>query len=301
MSHVSATEPRCTSKSGIIALTIEARVRDLDGSPVRRVLPSASRRMVGPFIFFDHFGPTIYAPGTGLAVRPHPHIGLATVSYLFEGEIMHRDSLGIVQPIRPGAVNLMTAGRGIVHSERTATDLDGPLRLHGLQLWLALPDEQESCSPAFEHIDASRLPVFKRDGVSGKLIIGEAYQMRSPVEVFSKTLFMECAMANGSQLTLPDDCAELAIYVVDGELRIADEIIGGGTMAVACPDHPITVEANKHSRIAIVGGDPVGKRHIWWNFVATTKERIEKAKTDWQQQRFEKVPGDNEFTPLPER
>lgn len=286
---------------GAIDLAIEARIRDLDGSPVRRVLPSASRRMVGPFIFFDHFGPTVYSPGHGLTVRPHPHIGLATVTYLFDGEILHRDSLGFVQPIRPGAVNLMTAGRGIVHSERTAIDNDAPTHLHGLQLWLALPDDQENREPAFDHIDAAQIPELKLNGVRCKLIIGEAYGLQSPVSVFSKTLFMECRLDSGSDLALPDDYAEVAVYVIDGQLQAGNKIIEAGVMAVASAGHRLTVTATETSRIAIVGGDPVGPRHIWWNFVATTKERIERAKIDWQQHRFEKVPGDDEYTPLPER
>lgn len=301
MSRAETKEPLCIARSGAVELAIESRVRDLDGSPVRRVLPSAKRKMVGPFIFFDHFGPTVYEPGQGLAVRPHPHIGLATVSYLFEGEIMHRDSLGFVQAIRPGAVNLMTAGRGIVHSERTATDLDTRLRLHGLQLWLALPREQEDCAPAFEHLGADQLPGFESNGVTGKLIIGEAYGLRSPVEVFSRTLFMDCFLPAGSRLTLPDDHAELAVYVVDGQLQADTEIIDSGVMAIACTNRQLTITAQENSRIAIIGGDPLGERQIWWNFVATSQERIDRAKRDWQESRFEKVPGDDEFTPLPER
>jgi redox-sensitive bicupin YhaK (pirin superfamily) len=299
MSFHSAAEPRCTETSGSIELLIEPRQRDLGGFTVRRVLPSPKRRMVGPFIFFDHMGPAEFPPGKGIEVRPHPHIGLATITYLFDGEIMHRDSLGFVQPIQPGAVNLMTAGRGIVHSERAGDDLDRVSKLHGIQSWIALPDDEEERDPAFLHYSMDQLPEVDVDGVTVRIIVGEAYGESSPVATYSATLYMECVMPAGTQIVLPDGCTELAVYVVSGSIRIDNQRHADGVMAVACAGQTVALDAEQDSRVMVIGGDPIGTRHIWWNFVSSSRERIEKAKSDWKDGRFDSVPGDNEFIPLP--
>jgi redox-sensitive bicupin YhaK (pirin superfamily) len=300
MSFHSAAEPLCTDVSGSIDLLINPRERDLGGFTVRRVLPSSKRRMVGPFIFFDHMGPAEFPPGKGINVRPHPHIGIATITYLFEGEIMHRDSLGFVQPIQPGAVNLMTAGRGIVHSERAGDDLDIVSNLHGIQSWIALPDGQEERDPAFQHYPAQQLPEINVGDVAVRMIMGEAFGERSPVATYSNTLYMECIMPAGTTLELPDDHGDRAVYVVSGTVGIDDQAHDSGVMAVACTGRPVTVEAKKDSRVMVIGGEPLGKRHIWWNLVSSSRDRIEKAKSDWKNGRFDSVPGDDEFIPLPE-
>jgi redox-sensitive bicupin YhaK (pirin superfamily) len=285
---------------GSVELIIEPQVKDLGEFTVRRVLPAVERRMVGPFIFFDHMGPAEFPPGQGIQVRPHPHIGIATVTYLFEGEIMHRDSLGFVQPIRCGAVNLMTAGRGIVHSERAGDDLAETSRLHGIQTWMALPDSEQECDPAFKHYPAADLPDIDVDGVSVRVIIGEAYGHASPVHAYSSTLYLECVMPAGSELTLPDDYVECAVYVVSGNVSIDGRTHGGGVMAVAAAGKAMQLQAIEDSRIMVAGGDPVGKRHIYWNFVSNSKERIEQAKSDWREGKFDDVPGEHEFIPLPD-
>jgi len=301
MSHQTANQPTCTESEGSIELVIEPNARYLGGFSVRRVLPSSRRRMIGPFVFFDHMGPAEFPPGEGIAVRPHPHIGLSTVTYLFEGEIMHRDSLGCVQPIRAEAVNLMTAGRGIVHSERAAGDLHTPSRLHGIQSWMALPVDQEECDPDFVHYPASELPGFEQDGVSIRLIMGEAYGHQSPVTQYAPTLYLESRLPAGTALTLPDDYAEIAAYVVAGDIRIDGQVYGGGLMAVGCSGKTLRLEADSESHVMIIGGANLGKRHIWWNFVSHSQERIEQARADWRENRFEKVPGEVEFIPLPEK
>jgi hypothetical protein len=282
-----------------IQMTIEPKARDLGGFTVRRVLPAAERRMVGPFIFFDHMGPAEFPPGEGIQVRPHPHIGLATVTYLFTGEIVHRDNLGYVQPIRPGAVNLMTAGRGIVHSERAGDDLQTTSYLHGIQSWMALPQQEEECEPGFVHYPAGDLPTFDLDGVQVTVIIGEAFGHRSPVAVRVPMLYLELRMPAGTQIEVPADYDERAAYVVDGDVRIAEKSFGGGIMAVAQPEGPLRLSAAADSHVMIVGGAHMGKRHIWWNFVSSSKERIEQAKEDWVEDRFDKIPGETEFIPLP--
>ncbi len=299
MSDQSANTPTCTAASGAIELLIEPSPRDLGGFSVRRVLPSPQRRMVGPFIFFDHIGPAEFPPGEGIQVRPHPHIGLATVTYLFEGEIFHRDSLGYRQPIRSGAVNLMTAGRGIVHSERAGDDLDTVSRLHGIQSWMALPLDDEECAPDFTHYPADTIPEFEHQGASIRVIIGSAFGRRSPVRQFAPTLYLECRLAAGAALDLPRDSDELAVYVVAGEIRLGEHAVGAGLMAVACDGVPLRIEAAADSLLMIIGGASVGERHIWWNFVSSSQQRIEQAKDDWREKRFDAVPGDDEFIPLP--
>ena len=301
MSYQEALPPECAGRSGTIELRIEPRERDIGDFTVRRALPARERRMVGPYIFFDHMGPAEFPPGEGIQVRPHPHIGIATITYLFEGEIMHRDSLGYAQPIRAGAVNLMTAGRGIVHSERAGDDLNDHSRLHGIQSWMALPDGQEEIDPVFEHYPADSLPELGIDGSRVRVIIGEAYGKTSPVTLYSPMLYLECRVPKDATLTLPDAYAELAAYVVSGDVTIDGEGYTEGVLAVAASGASVTLTANDDSRIMVIGGDPVGERKIWWNFVSSSAERMEAAKQDWKEGRFGKVPGDDEFIPLPEK
>lgn len=300
MSYHNAATPDCSATDGSIELVIQPKAKDLGGFTVRRVLPSRDRQMVGPFIFFDHMGPAEFPPGEGIQVRPHPHIGLATVTYLFEGEIVHRDDLGFVQPIRPGAVNLMTAGRGIVHSERAGDDLDTTSRLHGIQSWMALPEEEQECDADFVHYAAGDLPAFEQEGVRVTVIIGEIFGQASPVAVRVPMLYLELRMPAGSEIEVPADYEERAAYVVAGDVRVDDESYGAGLMAVACPGKALRLVATEDSHVMIVGGAHMGKRHIWWNFVASSKERIEQAKNDWAEGRFGKIPGETEFIPLPE-
>ena len=295
---MSVTNP-VSGQSDDIELVIEPQVHDLGGFSVRRVLPSRARRMVGPFIFFDHMGPAEFAPGDGIQVRPHPHIGLSTVTYLFEGEIMHRDSLGYEQPIQAGAVNLMTAGRGIVHSERAGDDLDKTARLHGIQSWMALPHGQEECDPDFVHFPADCLPRLERDGVDVCVIMGEAYGQESPVTQYAPTLYLELKMPAGSSIGLPDHYQQLAAYVVDGEITSGGRSLAPGEMAVASAAATMKLEAAAASHVMVIGGAAFERRHIWWNFVASSKQRIEEAKDDWRENRFGTVPGDDEFIPLP--
>lgn len=300
MSITEARIPECKTCSGAVALRIEAKDKDLGGITVRRVLPAPKQRAVGPFVFFDHMGPATFPPGKGIAVWPHPHIGLATVTYLFDGEIMHRDSLGIVQPIRAGAVNLMTAGRGIVHSERAGDDLDETSTLHGIQSWMALPEDSEEIEPAFSHYPSSELPEHEIDGVTVRVILGAAYGHESPVTRYSPILYLECRMPAGSSLELPDGEKELAVYVVNGEVTIGEEAFGSGSMAVIGDGGSGRLRAGRDSRVMVIGGEPLGHRTVWWNFVSSSRERIEKAKEDWRNGRFGRVPGDDEFMPLPE-
>ena len=300
MSFLAATEPVCTECTGTVELLIEPREKDLGEFSVRRVLPSPARRMVGPFIFFDHVGPAQFPPGEGIQVRPHPHIGLATLTYLFEGEIIHRDSLGFVQPIQAGAVNLMTAGRGIVHSERAGEDLHTVSRLHGIQSWMALPDGEEECDPAFVHHPASDLPELDVDGVSVRVITGEAFGARSPVRTALPMLYLECRMPAGTRLLLPDAWAERGAYLVAGDADVGERRCGAGVMAVASARGALGITAHEDSHVMLIGGDPVGDRRLWWNFVARDRARIEQAKDDWKNGRFPEVPGDEEFIPLPD-
>ena len=300
MTYHDATAPDPTASEGSVELVIKPNAKDLGGFTVRRVLPSRDRQMVGPFIFFDHMGPAEFPPGKGIEVRPHPHIGLATVTYLFDGEIVHRDDLGFVQPIRPGAVNLMTAGRGIVHSERAGDDLDTTSRLHGIQSWMALPADEQECDADFVHYPASDLPVFEHDAVRVTVIIGEAFGHASPVAVRAPMLYLELRLPAGATIDIAADYEERAAYVVEGDVRIDDESLGAGLMAVAREGRALRISATEDSHVMIVGGAHMGKRHIWWNFVSTSKERIEQAKEDWTNGRFGKIPGETEFIPLPD-
>ena len=286
---------------GCIEMIIRPKDRDLGEFTVRRVLPAAKRRMVGPFVFFDHMGPAVFPPGKGIAVRPHPHIGLATITYLFEGQIMHRDNLGYEQAIEAGAVNLMTAGRGIVHSERAGDDLEETSRLHGIQSWMALPHEEEERDPAFVHYPAADLPELDIHDCTVRIIMGECFGQRSPVMTYSDTLYMECIVPADRQIRIPGDAPELAAYVVSGEVGVAGEDFGDGVMLVARPGEDLDLSATRDARIMVLGGKPLGERHVWWNFVSSSRERIEQAKDDWREGRFEPVPGDDEFIPLPDR
>jgi redox-sensitive bicupin YhaK (pirin superfamily) len=286
-----------------IERVIVPRSVDLGDFSVRRALPSAQTRMVGPFVFFDHMGPAEFRSGAGIDVRPHPHIGLATVTYLFDGEIMHRDSLGTGVAIRPGEVNLMTAGRGIVHSERTGTErrATGGL-LHGLQCWVALPAAQEEMAPAFAHHGSDALPVIADKGFSARVVLGEMFGQRAPVVTTSETVFADVVLDAGG--TLPVDTAyeERAIYVVEGEIDIAGDRFGAGQLLVLRPGDALSLTAATKAHVVIVGGAVMdGPRHIWWNFVSSRKERIEAARNDWKAGHFDKVPGDEiEFIPAPE-
>jgi redox-sensitive bicupin YhaK (pirin superfamily) len=287
----------------MIELVIPARPRDIDGFTVRRVLPSPRRRMIGPFVFFDHLGPSTVPPGQGLAVRPHPHIALATVTYLFAGEIVHRDSLGSLQTIRPGEVNWMTAGRGIVHSERSSDEVKKASQfMHGIQLWVALPTALEETDPAFDHYPADSIPAITRDdGVKIHVVAGDAYGQRSPVKTLSPLFYVVAEMPGGAWLEATDH-EERAIYVAEGSIGIDGTVYEEGTMIVLSRGAAVRAQALAPARIAMVGGEPLdGERHIWWNFVSSSEERIERAKRDWKEGRFPKVPGDDvEFIPLPE-
>ncbi|HUG97646.1 MAG TPA: pirin family protein [Gammaproteobacteria bacterium] len=284
-----------------VELVIEPRTRDLGGFEVRRALPSGRRRMVGPFIFFDQMGPSVLRAGSGLDVRPHPHIGLATVTYLFHGEILHRDSLGTVQAIRPGEVNWMTAGSGIVHSERTPPELRpaGP-ELFGIQAWIALPRHAEETAPAFSHHAVSALPLIEDGGLKVRIIAGELRGERSPVQTFTSTMYVDAELAAGAALRLDATREERALYLAEGEVEIAGRPHAAGRMLVLTPGERLTVTARTPARLLVLGGEPLeGSRHIWWNFVSSRQDRIEQAKEDWRAGRFPPVPGDDESIPLP--
>ncbi len=287
-----------------VAFVLEGRARDLGGFTVRRVLPAPRRRTVGPFVFFDHMGPFTSSPERGVAVRPHPHIGLATLTYLFEGELTHRDSLGSHQVIVPGDVNWMTAGRGIVHSERMdeAAQKRG-VRMHGLQCWIGLPKRDEEGEPSFAHHAADAIPTALVSGVKLRVAVGSAYGVTSPVRVTSPTLLVDVRLGAGRQVELPpaDAHDEMAAYVVDGAVTCDGVSWRGGTMLGFRKGERPSLSADGESRVVLIGGAPLdGERHLFWNFVSSDTERIEKAKRDWKEGRFPKVPGDEvEFIPLP--
>ena len=287
----------------MIEIVIPARKKDLGGFEVGRVLPFPQRRMVGPFIFFDHMGPAEFAAGHGIDVRPHPHIGLATVTYLFDGEILHRDNLGSVQAIRPGEVNWMTAGSGIVHSERT----DPSLRssggfMHGMQAWVALPEADEECPPDFAHHAAAALPEFSDGGVRARLIAGSAYGLTNGVQTFSPLFYLHVELAAGARLALPAEHAERAAYVVSGSVDHDGVRHQAGRMLVFAPGgEPVLSAADGPVRLMLLGGENIGPRYIWWNFVSSRLERIEQAKADWRAGRLPLPPSDAaEFIPLPD-
>jgi redox-sensitive bicupin YhaK (pirin superfamily) len=298
-----AAEPRCTEHAGAIALVVEARARELAGLPIRRTLPVAKRRHVGPFVFLDHMGPVVFAPGAGLDVPPHPHIGLATVTYLLEGELLHRDSIGSEQVIRAGDVNWMTAGSGVVHSERTPPETRrAGSRLHGLQLWVALPRASEEAPAAFEHRGAAEIPLVREGDVALRIIAGEAWGARSPVAVPSPLFLALARLPAGSALTVPPEHRERALHVVEGAVLLGGERFEAGTLLVLEEAAAACVTAARgEARLLLLGGDPLdGERHMFWNFVSSSKERIERAARDWRERRSPLVPGDEtEFVPLP--
>lgn len=287
-----------------IAHLLKGHEKDLGGGfVVRRYLPAAVKQAVGPFIFFDHFGPVDVPADADHDVRPHPHIGLATVTYLFEGAMEHRDSLGTLQRIEPGAINWMTAGRGIVHSERTPKDLVGvPHRTHGLQLWAALPKAHEEDEPSFAHTPAAAIPEMVVDGARVRVLIGSAFGHTSPVKTFSQTLYLDVSLKAGQQLSLSGLPQEAAIYPVSGSVDVDSAPVPQGTMALLDTSNSQRVSANTDAQFVIIGGEPLdGQRFLFWNFVSSSKERLVKAADDWEAQRFAKVPGETEFIPLPKR
>lgn len=279
------------------------RAHDLGGGfTVRRVLPSVQRQAIGPFVFFDHFGPVTAHPGDNHDVRPHPHIGLATVTYLLEGAMMHRDSTGVVQRIEPGAINWMTAGRGIVHSERTPEDLrDVPRNSHGFQLWAALPAEHEEDAPSFSHTPASAIPVVALPGATVRVLVGSAFGVSSPVATLSPTLYLALELEAGASVTVPAAALERGIYSVDADVQVAGAHLPSGQMQVLAEGEEPVVHATAATRLMVLGGAPLGHRFMVWNFVSSRKERILQAQDDWEAQRFPVVPGETEFIPLPAR
>lgn len=305
MSRQPAQDPDCPAPPSSVELVLLPRTHDVGGFEVRRALPARERQMVGPFIFFDQMGPGEFLVGQGLDVRPHPHIGLATVTYLFEGEILHRDSLGSHQPIVPGDVNWMTAGRGIAHSERTDQALrTRSNRLFGIQSWVALPKAAEEAAPAFVHHPCASLPVTEDGGVRLRLIAGEAWGLASPVAVSSSLFYADGALVAGSILPLPEGHEERAAYVLDGEVEVAGDRFEPGRMLVFRAGDRLALRAGPEgARVLLLGGAAMdGPRYLFWNFVSSSRERIEQAKADWQAGRFDKVPGDEkEFIPVPKR
>ncbi|MBS0326536.1 MAG: pirin family protein [Proteobacteria bacterium] len=278
-------------------------VRDLGGFRVRRLLPAFERKMVGPFIFLDHLGPVDFPPGEGMDVRPHPHIGLATVTYLFEGAILHRDSLGSVQRITAGDVNWMTAGRGIAHSERTPPEeRSRGQRMHGLQTWVALPHEHEFDEPSFTHVARERLPKTEHGGARLTVVAGRAYGMEAPTPTFGETLYVAAELDAGATLALPPEHDERAVYAIDGDVTIDGEPVPAAHLALLDHAREVAIAARGPARVMLIGGAKAdGDRYIWWNFVASTRGAIEQAKEAWREKRFAPVPGDAEFIPLPER
>ncbi|MDP2034242.1 MAG: pirin family protein [Polaromonas sp.] len=287
-----------------VLMTLGGHDKDLGGGfTVRRLLPAAQRQSVGPFLFFDHFGPVTIAPGGSHDVRPHPHIGLATVTYLFDGAIMHRDSLGFEQRIAPGAINWMTAGRGIVHSERGPQDLKTSSYVnHGIQLWAALPRAFEEVAPDFEHTPSGAIPSLMLGATQVRVLIGEAFGQKSPVRTFAPTLYLDVQLAPGESFELPPLAQELAVYAVDGDIMVDAELLPAHRLAVLAPGAAVTLLAGQATRLMVIGGDALdGHRFMWWNFVSSRKERIVQASRDWEAQAMGRVPGDAELIPLPER
>jgi redox-sensitive bicupin YhaK (pirin superfamily) len=305
MSFFPVTDPAAGDAFACDAIEklIIPRSSDIGGFSVRRALPSRQRRLVGPFIFFDRMGPAILRPDEALDVKPHPHIGLSTVTYLFDGEIKHRDSLGTELVIKPGDINLMTAGRGIVHSERTPENLRGhPLSMSGLQTWLALPDEKEEIDPAFAHTGHEKMPDIDWDGARGRVVIGAFAGLTSPVATFTDTLYVDLSLEPGRCFPFPAGHEERALYILSGELEIAGDRFAPDQLLVFRAGDEITLQAGPQGcHVMLFGGAALNsKRYIWWNFVSSSKERIEKAKEEWRTGRFDIVPGDEEeFVPLP--
>ncbi len=287
-----------------ISALLQPQVKELSpGFKVRRLLPNFKTQSIGPFLFFDHFGPVDVAPEDNHDVRPHPHIGLATVTYLYEGAMLHRDSLGIAQRIEPGAINLMTAGSGIVHSERTPDDLRGIAhRTHGLQLWLALPQALEECAPSFSHTPAADIPTHRHEQCEIRVLIGNAFGVHSPVPTYSATLYLDIAMPPGAQFELPALAAEMGIYLLDGRVQLDSAVLAPGVMGLLDAARPGMLQSETASRLVIIGGAPLdGPRFMSWNFVSSRRERILQASEDWAAQRMAKIPGETEWIVQPER
>ena len=304
MSWQPTTEPECVidRTASPVATVILPHPRDVGGFNVMRALPSAERRAVGPFVFFDQFGPLQLIEGRSLEVRPHPHIGLATVTYLFAGKIMHRDSLGTVQPIQPGEVNWMTAGRGIVHSERTS-DAGNPhgSELFGLQTWVALPKAREEMEPAFAHHACNELPETEGEGVWSRIVLGKCFGRSAPVLTYGDPVYVDCRLDRGARFSLPAEIEERAVSIISGELQIGNRRFAPGTLVVFTPQVEVVLTAATATHLVLIGGPKLdGPRIVWWNFVSSSPERIEAAKADWRAGRFARVPGDHEFIPLPE-
>jgi redox-sensitive bicupin YhaK (pirin superfamily) len=296
--------PGDAAAADAIEMVIVPRARDLGGFEVRRALPAAGKQMVGPFIFFDQFGPVLMKAGQGIDVRPHPHIGLSTVTWLFDGAIYHRDSLGSSQSIAPGELNWMTAGKGIVHSERTAaSDLARDRNVFGIQSWVALPKQHEETAPDFEHVAMEQLPLIGDKGITARVVAGSIYGATSPVKTHSDLFYADVQMLAGSALPLPVEHEERAVYVAEGEIEVAGQHFAAGRLLVFRPGDAITLRAVLNARVMLLGGEPMdGPRHIWWNFVSSSKDRIEAAKDDWKRARFGIVPGDEtDFIPLPDK
>jgi len=306
MSFFPGKDPAAGDRYACEALDVVVVPRSVDlsdGFSVRRALPHVTRRTVGPYVFFDHFGPAEFKTGEGLDVRPHPHIGLSTLTYLYDGEVIHRDTLGVKAAIRPGEVNWMTAGRGIVHSERTALERRaGHEPIHGLQFWLGMPAKDEEGDPHFAHLGSDELPIVTGEGKHVRMIAGSLFGARSPLATTSQTLFADVSMEAGAAMPLDSDYEERGVYIVSGEIDVAGDVFQAGRLLVFRPGDRITLKAVGPARIAVIGGAALdGPRHVWWNFVSSRKERIEQAKNEWAQGRFGKVPGDEiEFIPLPE-
>jgi redox-sensitive bicupin YhaK (pirin superfamily) len=304
MSWLPAEDPGMSTTPGCRALDsiVVPRPRDIGGFEVRRVLPSAERRNVGPFVFFDQMGPAELAPGSGFDVRPHPHIGLATVTYLFEGTIVHRDSLGSVQSIEPGAVNWMTAGRGIVHSERSDHELrKRRQKLYGIQIWVALPKRYEETEPEFTHYSAELLPQVKDEEKTVRVVAGSLFGKISPVKTLGKLFYVDAILHSEASLVLGSEYEERGVYLLEGDVEIHDQKFQPGRLLVFSSGDEITIRAISAARLLLFGGEPLdAPRHVWWNFVSSSRERIEKAKADWKDGRFAPVSGDAEFIPLPE-
>ena len=298
--------PNDVHDDGAIDIVVVPRAHELsDNFEVRRALPSRQRRMVGPYVFLDQMGPHVFEAGRGLDVRPHPHIGLATVTYLYEGEILHRDSLGVVQPIRPGEVNWMTAGRGIVHSERTAAEArNDESSLFGIQCWVALPQAFEESEPAFAHIGKNDLPALEDAGVAARVIAGRFHGQRSPVDTFSELYQVDLCLEPGARIDIPADYSERALYVAQGALDLGnDGIFEAGQLLVLKPGKAVVVQGAGPgtTRLLLVGGEPMdGPRYLTWNFVSGSPDLIEQAKEDWRKQRFPRVPKETDYIPLPD-
>lgn len=301
MSHSDSSTSEASAAKNQVTEVIHSKAKSLGQFDVRRLLPSAKARSVGPYVFFDHMGPAIFEPGQGIAVRPHPHIGLATLTYLYEGVIRHRDSLGYRQDIKPGAVNWMTAGRGIVHSERSPEETeDQQRRLMGLQVWVALPKSQEKAAPDFIHLSASSLPEIEYPGAIVRLVAGKAFGKVSKLTTHSPLFFVDMRLEPGAELPVDIDYPERALYVVQGSIQLAGQEYSEGEMLLLSPGK-LTLVSASGAIVAGVGGEPLdGPRHMWWNFVASDQASIEQAKRDWQEGAFGHVPGDSEYIPLPE-